>query len=41
MWDGTNGKNICPDGTYYYVVKYSIPRLGEEGTQTGYVTLLR
>jgi gliding motility-associated-like protein len=41
MWDGSNGKNICPDGTYYYVVKYSIPRLGEEGTQTGYVTLLR
>ncbi len=41
MWDGTNGKNICPEGTYYYVVKYSIPRMGEEGTQTGYVTLLR
>jgi gliding motility-associated-like protein len=41
MWDGTNGKNMCPDGTYYYVVKYRIPKLGEEGTQTGYVTLLR
>lgn len=41
MWDGTNGKSNCPDGTYYYVVKYRIPKTGEEGTQTGYVTLLR
>ncbi len=41
MWDGTNGKTNCPDGTYYYVVKYRIPKTGEEGTQTGYVTLLR
>ena len=41
MWDGTNGKTVCPDGTYYYVVKYRIPKTGEEGTQSGYVTLLR
>jgi gliding motility-associated-like protein len=41
MWDGTNGKGVCPDGTYYYVIKYSIPKTGEEGTQSGYVTLLR
>lgn len=41
MWDGTNGKTNCPDGTYYYIVKYLIPKTGEEGTQTGYVTLLR
>ena len=41
MWDGTNGKGTCPDGTYYYVVKYRIPKTGEEGTQSGYVTLLR
>lgn len=41
IWDGNSGKNACPDGTYYYVVKYKIPKTGEEGTQTGYVTLLR
>ncbi|MFM1772936.1 MAG: hypothetical protein RLZZ71_2078 [Bacteroidota bacterium] len=41
MWDGTNGKTTCPDGTYYYVVKYRIPKTGEEGSQSGYVTLLR
>lgn len=41
MWDGTNGKNACPDGTYFYVVKYRIPRTGEEGSQQGYVTLMR
>jgi gliding motility-associated-like protein len=41
MWDGTNGKNICPDGTYFYVIKYRIPRTGEEGSQQGYVTLMR
>lgn len=41
MWDGTNGKNACPDGTYYYMVKYKIPKTGEEGSQSGYVTLLR
>lgn len=40
IWDGTNGKTNCPDGTYYYVVKYRIPKTGEEGSQTGYVTLL-
>lgn len=41
MWDGTNGKGVCPDGTYYYVIKYRIPKTGEDGTQSGYVTLLR
>jgi hypothetical protein len=41
MWDGTNGKNTCPDGTYFYVIKYRIPRTGEEGSQQGYVTLMR
>ena len=41
MWDGTNGKNACPDGTYYYVVTYRIAKTGEDGTQSGYVTLLR
>ena len=41
MWDGTNGKTACPDGTYYYVVKYRIAKTGEDGTQSGYVTLLR
>lgn len=41
MWDGTNGKNACPDGTYFYIVKYRIPKTGEEGSQSGYVTLLR
>ena len=41
MWDGTNGKTACPDGTYFYVVKYRIPKTGEEGSQSGYVTLMR
>lgn len=41
MWDGTNGKSTCPDGTYYYVVKYRMPKTGEEGSQSGYVTLMR
>jgi gliding motility-associated-like protein len=40
-WDGTSGKTTCPEGTYYYVVKYRIPKTGEEGSQSGYVTLLR
>jgi gliding motility-associated-like protein len=41
MWDGISGKNACPEGTYYYVVKYRIPQTGEEGSQSGYVTLMR
>jgi len=41
IWDGTNGKTVCQDGTYYYVVKYRILKTGEEGSQSGYVTLMR
>jgi gliding motility-associated-like protein len=40
-WDGkTPNGDECPDGTYFYVVRYKFPN-GEIKTHHGYITLLR
>ena len=39
-WDGKNGGNTVPVGTYYYVIELSDP-VEENKTETGYITVIK
>jgi gliding motility-associated-like protein len=39
-WNGKNGNNDAPDGTYYWIVKYNNSK-GERTIEKGFVTLIK
>jgi gliding motility-associated-like protein len=41
LWDGKHESNPCPDGTYFYIVRYRNACENKYVTETGHVTVVR
>lgn len=41
LWDGKHDSNPCPDGTYFYIVRYRNACENRYVTETGHVTVVR